>query len=59
MEGNNEITCMLQHHFLINCSPNEPVEEVLICQVPDDQDDDIFLDGDEVADEIDYEQDDY
>ena len=32
---------------------------MLICQVPDDQDDDIFLDGDEVADEIDDEQDDY
>ena len=51
---------MLHYQFLINCSPNEPVEEVLICEVPDDQDDDdIFLDGDEVADEIDDEQYDY
>ena len=44
----------------MNCSPNEPVDEMTICEVPDDQDDDdddIFLDGNSV-DEIDDEQDD-
>ena len=45
--------------FGINCRPNEPVEEVSICEVYDDEDDeDIFLDGDEV-DELDDEQEDY
>ena len=49
---------MLHYHFLINCSPNEPVEEVSIYEVHDDPDD-IFLDGDEIAHEINNEQDDY
>ena len=44
----------------MNYSPNEPVDEMTICEVPDDQDDDdddIFLDGNGV-DEMDDEQDD-
>ena len=44
----------------MNYSPNEPVNEMTICEVPDDQDDDdddIFLDGNGV-DEMDDEQDD-
>ena len=49
---------MLHYHIFDQLQPNEPVEEVLICEVPDDQDD-ILLDGNEVADEIDDEQDDY
>ena len=45
--------------FGINCRPNEPVEEVSICEVYDDEDDeDIFLDGDGI-DELDDEQEDY
>uniref|UniRef100_A0A1X7US24 Uncharacterized protein n=1 Tax=Amphimedon queenslandica TaxID=400682 RepID=A0A1X7US24_AMPQE len=43
----------------VDIRPNEPVEEVSICEVLDDEDDeDIFLDGDEV-DEVDDEQEDY
>ena len=42
--------------FGINCRPNEPVEEVSICEVYDDED--IFLDGDGI-DELDDEQEDY
>ena len=44
----------------MNYSPNEPVDEMTTCEVPDDQDDDdddIFLDGNGV-DEMDDEQDD-
>ena len=44
----------------MNYSPNEPVDEVTICEAPDDQDDDdddddIFYDGKGI-DEIDDEQ---
>ena len=44
--------------FGINCRPNEPVEEVSILQVYDEDDEDIFLDGDGI-DELDDEQEDY
>ena len=44
--------------FGINCRPNEPVEEVSILEVYDEDDEDIFLDGDGI-DELDDEQEDY
>ena len=44
--------------FWINCRPNEPVEEVSILEVYDEDDEDIFLDGDGI-DELDDEQEDY
>ena len=44
--------------FGINCRPNEPVEEVSILEVYDEDDEDFFLDGDGI-DELDDEQEDY
>uniref|UniRef100_A0A1X7V110 Uncharacterized protein n=1 Tax=Amphimedon queenslandica TaxID=400682 RepID=A0A1X7V110_AMPQE len=52
-------TFRMRMNIAVMIGPNEPVEEVSICEVLDDEvDEDIFLDGDGV-DELDDEQEDY